>query len=140
MQKGNSVIELPTIVLSGCDLNGKSQFYDSIIKLLVNDNAIRLGSDVCLRNFFSSENGKLNSHELKLIRNYYCWYKKFTKTDYCEIIKLSYQNGVLPEFFSIDELKNILVRNSQIENKVIIDSSIYNQLDELDKRLHFVKY
>lgn len=132
-------ISIPSEILAGYrDSTGR--FYDNIRNLLIKKDKICFLDKTMKEDIvYISENNKLKKQILQTIRNYYSCYKEFSKSD-CEIImKLCYECKVWPEFFSIDELIRLIEKKDH-KDFYDIEEGMRIPLEELDKRMSFIKY
>lgn len=135
--KGINHISIPNLVKKGYNIDSTGEFYRYIVqKLLLNEDVCFLGSSSYEIEVFSTKNGKLKKEILKVIKNYYSYYKEFTKDDYELVIKLCHQNHVLPDFFTFEELRHLFLHNERKK----IDMNLEQPLEELQKRLDFKIY
>lgn len=113
-------------------------FYDSIINLLIEkENLSYINSTVSEQIILKEKNRKLIKTILRITRNYYSYYKEFSKADYENIIKLSHECNVLPMFFTIEELLELTIKNKKRSYDI---QGIKEPLEELNKKLKFIKY
>jgi len=117
--------------------NFENEFESSIRKILLTDDIVFLQRDIANMPVLESYNYKLKKSSLQMVRNYYSCYREFSKEDDKQIMELCYKYRYKPYFLTIDELKGI-IKNRPYH--IDIDCSMYQSLDELDKRLKFIKY
>lgn len=129
-------ILIPSI--SKYDVDGKQDFYYAIKNLLVKD-SLYLGQNIYSQMVYESRNKKLQKETLQIIRNYYSCYKEMKENDYIMLMKICYENGVLPHFVTIEELKQLIIK-SVVSCDFDVDTAMYSSLEELQKRLNFEKY
>lgn len=112
-------------------------FSDLINKILINnENLCHLKTDISDSLIYNSENYKLKKETLRLIKNYYSCYKEFSKQELDKIICICNEYNVLPYFVTIEELKQLIDETSFH----YIDIKMKEPLEELDKRLKYIKY
>lgn len=123
---------IPNNKVRGYD-NSRSQEFNKFINY---NNLFHLVTDIDESIIYEHENYKLKKIKLKIIRNYYSCYKEFTKDEIAEINEICYRNDVSPYFVTIEELNEIIDGMSHHD----VDVRILKALDELDKRLKYIKY
>ena len=140
-QNGFRYITVPGLILKGYNIDSTGKFSKLIrAKLIKEENLCYLKSATCETETYITENGKLKKQMLKQIRNYYSYYKEFSKEDYIFITKLCYLYNVLPEFLSIEEINKYIDIKLKIKTCYDIDVSMKESIEELAKKLKFIKY
>lgn len=137
-------ISLPVITTRFPEILENEKNYDEILNILIDkDKCVYLGTSEEEKMFYKSENNHLKKDYYKIIRNYYSIYRVFSKEDYEKILLLCNEFGLEPAFLSIEELKELsklLIYKKPKKAGIDIDSNLSKPLDELDKRLSFIKY
>ena len=138
-ERNNVKISLPGLEMTDTYIDDKESFHKKIISMLISEDRLcYLGENVTTSSIYESENNKLKKVELKKIRNYYSCYKKFSKEEINEIVKLCNENEFEPYFLTIEELiKLINTKNIKLHSK---DALMKESLVELNRRLNFIKY
>ena len=97
----------------------RNSFYREVINFLELDNSVFL----CETN--------IN----KVIRDYYYFYYVLNRHDIKVLLDICYDYNMIPEYLSIDELINIIIKRD-----VEIAKTAYEPLNELQKKLKLQKY
>ena len=130
-------ISIPSDNMSYNYVDQISSFHSSIKKLLINNEAVFLDKSIDEMPIFETENCKLKKSSLQMIRNYYTLYREFSEKDYEGIMLLCNKYHFKPHLLTIEELKKIIITGRKAYN---IDRCMYASLEELEKRLKFIKY
>lgn len=139
IEHGIKHIAIPSSVVKGYDVNSTGKFYQDVKKQVLDEEDLCFLKQVAYEvGTYKCENRKLKKQTLRMVRNYYSFYKEFTSEDYRAIMELCYEHGVLPEFLSIEEIISCLrcTKNKKID----IDKNLMQPLEELQKRLDFKIY
>jgi len=138
---GHKHISIPGIIKEGYEnIDSTGEFYIKIIDLLIKEEPHFLTQVILENDRYKSINNKLKKVLLKAVRTYYSYYKELKKEDYEQISKLSYEKDIEPYFLSITELKQLILDKSNKKTKYNLDSHMKESLDELEKKLQFIKY
>lgn len=138
MGNGINKIFVPSVIEESSLDSFKESITNIIASLYTSCDLFYLGEKTNTSIIFKTHNRKLEKVALEKTKKYFSCYNEFQKNFCNEIMKLCYKEGIICELFSIDELKHMIEYYS--DDKLQIDKDLIQPLDELQKRLKFIKY